>query len=164
MHKDEKTKERKPQIIFVCTGNTCRSPMAEALFAMILQEHNCADSFRLVSMGLAAFPGDTANPLSVEAMAELGVDISAHRSRGFSLYGLEKGDWVVTMTASQKKALEKALDKPRLLCLGDFAGGDVSDPYGGSIETYRTCRSQLMQALKSFYLFLEQENAFDLKY
>ncbi|MGN0468057.1 MAG: ribosomal protein S18-alanine N-acetyltransferase [Acutalibacteraceae bacterium] len=122
------------KILFVCTGNTCRSPMAQYLF------QSKADKLGLPvtadSAGLAAYPGDCASENAVRVMAEKGIDMSAHRSKRLSIYMLEESDLIICMSESHKAALpckEKCVVPP----------GGVPDPFGGDIETYRKCADAL---------------------
>ncbi|MGN1418744.1 MAG: ribosomal protein S18-alanine N-acetyltransferase [Acutalibacteraceae bacterium] len=122
------------KILFVCTGNTCRSPMAQYLF------QKKADALGLPvtadSAGLAAFPGDCASENAVAVMAEKGIDMRAHRSKRLSVYLLEESDFIVCMSENHKAALpckEKCIVPP----------GGVPDPFGGDIETYRRCADAL---------------------
>ena len=76
------------EIIFVCTGNTCRSPLAEGLMKKLLADRGI-DGIEISSAGLAAYPGDEVSEKSVKAAEKYGVDISAHRSRRINQYMLE---------------------------------------------------------------------------
>lgn len=135
------------KIVFVCTGNTCRSPMAEGLFKHRLADRlGCPVSelpdrgFVVTSAGIAAGPGDAATRESADALREFGVDLSAHRSRYASADLIARADDVIVMTrshlltvASKFPVLGGAL---RLLCGAD---GDLDDPIGGGPDVYRAC-------------------------
>ncbi|MBQ8026558.1 MAG: ribosomal protein S18-alanine N-acetyltransferase [Clostridia bacterium] len=128
-------------IIFVCTGNTCRSPIAEGLMKKILHDKGI-DSISVTSAGLAAYSGDEASEKSVKAAAEYGIDISSHRSRRISEYMLESGIFVC-MTVAHAQALLPYTDKNRLFILGN----GIADPYGGTQEDYDICAEQINAAL-----------------
>lgn len=128
-------------IVFVCTGNTCRSPLAEGLMKKLLADRGI-DSINVTSAGLAAYPGDEVSEKSVIAAEKYGVDISAHRSKRISEYMLGNSVFVC-MTASHAQALVPFLDENRLFILG----GGVSDPYGGTQEIYDACAAQINGAL-----------------
>ena len=82
-------------ILFVCTGNVCRSPMAEALFHRAAQGRG---EFRVLSAGLGALDGQPPTPHSVEAMRELGIDISEQRSRALTAGLVREADYIFGMT------------------------------------------------------------------
>ncbi|NLF27290.1 MAG: low molecular weight phosphatase family protein [Clostridiales bacterium] len=116
------------KVICVCTGNTCRSPMAAAFLQRALPDWDIS------SAGLFASSGQGAAPEAVAAMRELGIDISGHRSRQFSC-GMAEGAVLVALTAAHAEKL-------RALCPGAdvmryFDRADVPDPFGGSFEFYR---------------------------
>lgn len=134
-------------ILFVCTGNTCRSPLAEGLGKALLAEKlGCrveelpARGFWLLSAGVATYGGSPATPESVDAGAELGADLRHHRSRPVNPQLLAAADDVIAMTRGHADALAyrfPGIGPPaRLLCP---AGGDVDDPIGAGPDVYRAC-------------------------
>ena len=131
-------------ILFVCTGNTCRSAMAEGLARQLLPEHNIS------SAGIFADNGDGASPAAIEVMREAGADISAHRSRRVTEEMLGKSDLILCMTRGHESVLNDKYDvKDKTFTLGRYADGDdsgganVDDPYGMSAASYRVCRDIL---------------------
>jgi protein-tyrosine phosphatase len=141
------------QIVFVCSGNTCRSPMAEGLFKRRLADRigypvdELPDrGFVVTSAGLMAGSGDAATPESAEVLREFGVDLSTHRSRPAGADLIARADDVIVMTrshlmtvASRYPVLGGAL---RLLCGPD---GDLDDPIGGGPDVYKVCATTIRQ-------------------
>ena len=130
-------------ITFVCTGNTCRSPMAEGLFKKIIEEKKL-DGITCSSCGIYAFAGDTATPEAVEAVRGMGADISAHRSRPFSEYIADETDLFVCMTPSHAQAVKNVAPQKKITVLG----GGVADPYGGDGEIYASCAAEIQYHLE----------------
>ncbi len=132
-------------ITFVCTGNTCRSAMAEGLFKKILEEKNITD-ISCRSCGLAAYTGDSASPQAVEVCAERGIDLSTHRATVFNEYIFDESDIMVCMTENHKGAIMRLNPTFRVI----VPEGGIPDPYGGTVEIYRDCADKLGDFLKKF--------------
>ncbi len=118
-------------ILFVCTGNTCRSPMAEGYVNSKFKEHTAK------SCGLCA----DASPVSQNsktAMEEIGIDISSHISRHLTKDLLDWADEIICMSPSHKQMLESAGINAQVL------GDGICDPYGSNLDTYRLCRDQII--------------------
>lgn len=129
-------------ILFVCTGNTCRSPMAEGLFKKILADKNIKN-ISCSSAGLFAMTGDEVSRNSVEACERFAVDISAHRARRITSYILDETDKFVCMTNEHAASLSLYVPSDKIVVLG----GGVADPYGGDLETYILCANSIRTAL-----------------
>ena len=131
-------------ILFLCTGNTCRSPMAEGLFRALGGEQSTP--LQAGSAGLFTVDGLPASENAVLAAAELGADISAHRSRVLTQDMVEKARYLVCMTAAHYDrvlaAFPQAEDK-----LFTLLPRDISDPYGGDLETYRRCAAKIREGV-----------------
>lgn len=127
------------KIIFVCTGNTCRSPMAEGY----LKSKNRKD-LDIISRGLAA-DGSPVSENSLFAMKELGIDISAHTSKQLTFADIDETSVFICMSASHADILEGlGIDKMKLFVLG------ISDPYGADIEVYKKCRDEIIEGIDEF--------------
>ena len=148
-------------VLFVCTGNVCRSPMAEGLFRRATKGR--AD-FRALSAGLGAMNDQPPTPHSVAAMRELGVDISTQRSRTLTAELVQQSDYIFGMTHSHVDTIvllyPQAADKTFLLREFDETleafEKDISDPIGGSYDVYEHCRNQIEQGIASLLRFMEQ--------
>jgi Protein-tyrosine-phosphatase len=127
-------------ILFVCTGNTCRSPMAEGYLRHLAEAVRRAD-IGVLSAGVMALPGQGASAYAVTAAAELGADISSHRSRQLTKELIEASDWVLTLAASHREMIVSSFPEyeEKVKTLSEFAGleGDIADPFGGSEAEYR---------------------------
>ena len=143
-------------IVFVCTGNTCRSPLAEALCKKLLAERlGCSveelprHGFLVLSAGLAAMIGAEASPEAVQTAREMGADLSGHCSQPLTADLLARADYLFTMTTSHLRALLPfALQEgiqPRLLAA---SGIDIPDPIGHEPEVYRACAQQILRHLQ----------------
>lgn len=131
------------KILFVCTGNTCRSPMAELIAKKFLKDKNISVS----SAGILTADGLKISLNSKAALEEIGIFSDDFRSTSINKEMIEESDLVITMTNQHKKQIMKAYDlKERIYTLKEFSGnkdGDIEDPYGMSLEEYRKCRDKL---------------------
>lgn len=141
------------RILFVCTGNTCRSPLAEALARRDLTGRGWSH-VEVASAGTSAHPGAPASAGSLQAAAAHGLDLSSHEARPLEPRLLDEADVVLTMSASHLAVVRSlgAQAKAEILThfVGDSAGG-VPDPFGADLpvylDTYRALDSLVSRAL-----------------
>lgn len=137
-------------ILFVCTGNTCRSPMAAALFNSM----NKKGGWVAQSAGIAAFGGDPpTEPATAVLLESYGLDLSGHRSRQASCQMIGQAEWVLTMTPVQRDRLRDICPDwaDRIMTIGEMAGEPetiVQDPFGRDLEVYRMTAGSLAELIE----------------
>jgi len=148
-------------ILFVCTGNICRSPMAEGLFRHLTRERG---NYQVLSAGVGAVDGQPPSTHAVTALRELGIDIAQQTSRALTARLVEQADFIFGMTRGHVETVRvlfpRAIEKTLLLrefddTLEEFEK-DITDPIGGGLEVYRDCRDQIEQGIFSMQRFLDQ--------
>jgi protein-tyrosine-phosphatase len=149
--------DKELKILFVCTGNTCRSSMAEAIAKQKIKEMDLPGKFniKIMSAGTGAFPGCPASPLAVEVLKRKNIDLSGHKSQRITADMLKEADYIFTMTVIQKQQVlfMDPAAKGKTFTLKEFAYGDhawntnIDDPFGGDEDCYEECREQLAEAI-----------------
>lgn len=130
------------KIVFVCTGNTCRSPMAEGIFNALANNYGL-DAYA-VSCGYAVFGESSPNAMAIKAASEYGADISGHISTRLSDEVVEGADRVLCMTGDQAELLS-GLGIP----VGKLEINDIEDPYGGTQEDYDRAARRIARAVEA---------------
>lgn len=144
------------RVLFVCNGNTCRSPLAMALCRRLLaQRLGCTvdelpqRGFQVLSAGLAAIIGEMASPEAVEVVREMGGNLEEHRSQPLTIDLLAQADCLFTMTNGHLRMLQSLnLTAGPVPCMLSPTDRDVTDPIGYDIEVYRQCARQILDCLE----------------
>ena len=150
-----------PSIIFICTGNTCRSPMAEYILKKLLSEKE-KEKWQIKSAGIAAMDGNLISSNALKVLKEKRIDASSHRSKSLSKIQLDSADLIITMTSAHKKILidmNKELED-KTFTLKEFAdyenNNDIEDPFGLSQEKYRASRDEIYDAVQKILRKMNQ--------
>ena len=146
------------RVLVVCTGNTCRSPMAEGW----LKQKLSGKGWRVESAGVAAWGGEPASPEAVEAMRGVGIDISGHRSQALSNSLVGGANYILAMTEGHRREVVRRWPEAgaKTFLVHDFGLGesrDVGDPVGYPVEVYQHTRDELVLALGEFLLYLVEK-------
>ena len=149
-------------VLFVCTGNTCRSTMAEGMFRKAVENRG---DFEVASAGIAAYPGDSANPETLRFLESRGIALDGFASQPVSPELLENATHVFAMTAGHLEALENLFpeysDKFFLVCEfvelpGRGVAADVPDPIGMGKKAYQEVGKTLDLAIPTLIAFIDQ--------
>lgn len=153
-------------VVLVCSGNTCRSPMAEVLLrAALANEDGKLAELHIVSAGIGAYPGDAASAHAVKALDRIGFDLSNHCScpldqgtvdRAIAIFGMAAGH--VEAVKSRFSNLPQVVQRLREQ-LPLAAGRDIPDPFGGNLAEYEACRDSVIEAIPSVVACLRERFA-----
>lgn len=143
-------------ILFVCTGNTCRSIMAEGILKNMLKSKGIGeDKVNVQSAGIAAFPGQSATEQAIYVMFKRGIDISKHSAKQLDKDILNNVSLILTMTQNHKHMILHIYPEAanKVFTLKEYAYGDkkgfldITDPYGQSVEVYEKTAEEISKAL-----------------
>jgi len=161
-------------ILFVCTGNTCRSTMAEGIFKKMLKERTEDDSrFNIISAGISALPGMSPTSEAILVMFEQGIDISQHHTQALQEELIKKADLILVMANEHKEYIHKEFPfaQKKIFILKKFAltnksesnqnnerNYEIIDPIGRKIEFYRIIARELKENLEKILDKILEEN------
>ena len=145
----------KKTVVFVCTGNVCRSPMAAGLFYDKLVREKADGAVRVRSAGTWALEGQPASAYALQVMGEHGLDISSHRGRNLTQADADGADLILAMTRRHSDFIAHQLEgtDDKVYLLAEMAGEakDIADPYGGSLHEYRCTAAELKDLVERGY-------------
>lgn len=141
------------KVLFVCTGNTCRSPMAKALFEEYVKGKD--EDIAVISAGLDA-RGATSQ-YAIAALLECGINLSAENAIQVDNIIFADADVVFAMTKAQATALAQTFGQAdKIRAVREITGYDIPDPYGMGLKAYRECCVALRQAIPKIYDYVKK--------
>ncbi len=159
------------RVLFVCSGNTCRSPMAQGLFTRIIAQYQGGGlnrGYEICSAGLFAADGMPAARAAVDTMLQYEIDLSRHRSKRLDKEMINNADLVLVMTRGHYlyiiESFEGSKDKTFLLSdLAGYDGQEILDPYGLGTEAYQKSAEQIKEMLEKIIekidLYIQTDNS-----
>lgn len=141
------------KILFVCTGNTCRSSMAEGIMKDLIKNNDLEDKVYISSAGTGVNLSLPASDYAIQALNEIGLDITNHWSRPLNRQLIEDSDLILAMTGAHKNHILKTMAEAEVktFTLIEYATndekGNIEDPYFMDLDTYRNIRDEIMKYL-----------------
>lgn len=148
------------KLIFLCTGNTCRSPMAEVIYKNLDKE----SEVKVISRGQVVLFGEPINPKAEVVLKKHDLEINNHISKGLKGSEIDENTLILTMTDSHKrKIMDTYPNAKNVYTIKEYAGenGDVMDPYGGSLVDYEECYIELARLVKKTVYKINEDNEKD---
>ncbi len=160
--REKKERNEEKLIVFVCTANVCRSPMAEKLFVDAFQKSKSKKKIKVFSAGISAMDGDQASANSIQACEEIGLDLKDHRSAALTRATAENASAIFCMTESHRALLQMYFDLPektQVFLMREFiedGSNELPDPFGQDMDVYRDCRENMKESLPSLLNWVEK--------
>jgi protein-tyrosine-phosphatase len=148
-----------PLVLFVCMGNICRSPMAEAIASDFAAREKI--DVRVTSAGMSALEGHEATELTRSALADIGLSIDGHRARQLTRELVDSAALVITATARQRNDLHHFFkdDRSKIASFDDLTHlGDLTDPYGSGADAFSRTASLLQRGMPAIFSALQERD------
>lgn len=152
------------KVLFVCTGNTCRSIMTQKMFEKMVEQENLESKIEVYSAGIYADQRDGASPQAIEALKENDIILKDYRAVNINSIKVEEMDLILCMTLSQKYMVQQmyANKKEGIFTLREYVEKentttDIKDPYGTDVQTYLRCLEEIKELLEIVLLKFKKE-------
>ncbi len=155
---------RSMHILMVCSGNTCRSPLAAVMLQARLASEQELPGITVSSAGTSAWDGSPASEGSYLVALERGLDLSTHRARMLTTDQVQRADLILTMTAAHASRVADLGGASKVATMAEYAGAesaarDVPDPFGSDVEAYRATADIMSGLIESIVERLRKESA-----
>ena len=145
------------KIIFVCTGNICRSPMAQYYAQSVINKRANSENYYIESAGINAYQGEGSTQNAIDAMKQYGIDLSKHKANTLENSLIEEADYIIGMTELHKNILMQIYPKlkNKIFTLREVAGNDmysmdIEDPWGYNLDVYVNIAKQIVENVDKF--------------